>query len=137
MLSYEFNMDKKDFYDNELCDICSFELEEQIHIRSIALDILKNWNAYRQSGNDIQKEFLFSISELADFFYIRIDKQDEVRNLLIKAHKYFQKNKEKKGYSNISYNICGKIYFCLPNLLKIWPIVEKIILMSIYYTENK
>lgn len=133
MLTYEFDMDKEDFYNNQLCDLCYRDLEDQITIRSVALDILRNWNAYRKSGNDIMKEFLFSITELSDFFYIRIDKQEEFKTLLEKAHKYFQKNKEKNGYGNISYTLCGTIYFCVPNLLKQWPLTENIILMSIYY----
>ena len=137
MLSYDFDMNKKDFYDNELCKECSGELEDQIHIRTIALDLLRNWNAYRQSGNDIHKEFLFSITELADFFYIRIDKQIEFEEMLTKAHKYFQKNKGNHDFANISYNINGNIYFFMPNLLKVWPLVENIIVNSVYYIEKR
>lgn len=135
---YEFDMKQEDFYNNELCNKVSQDLEEQIKIRSIALELLQNWNGYREPGTEILKEFLFSITELGDYFYIRIDKQEEFVELLTQSHKYFHKNKEKYGYGNISYNICGKIYFCLPNLLnKNWPLLERIITLSIYYNEQK
>jgi hypothetical protein len=137
MLIYQFDMDKEDFYNHDLCDDISRDFEDQILIRTIALDILRNWNSYRKSGHDIMSEFLFSIDELSDFFYIRIDKYDEFRELLIKAHKFFQKKKDKYGYANISYKICGTIYFCVPNLLIQWPLVEQIILQSVYYTQER
>ena len=92
---YEFDMKQEDFYNNELCNKVSQDLEEQIKIRSIALELLQNWNGYREPGTEILKEFLFSITELGDYFYIRIDKQEEFVELLTQSHKYFHKNKEK------------------------------------------
>ena len=136
-MSYEFDVDKKDFYDDELYKMCAQDLEDQVNIRMIALDILKNWNTYRQSGNDIHQELLFSISELADFFYIRTDSQGEFKELLTEAHSYFQKNKGRYGYDNISYKICGNIYFCVPNLMKVWPIVDNMVALSVYYREKR
>jgi len=133
MLNYEYDEKIEDSFNNEMIHISSSELNDQISIRMLALDIFKNWNCHRKSGNEISKEFLFSIEELQDLFYIRVDKQELFHELLAKAHKCFQKKKERSGYHNISYMICGTIYFCVPNLLKIWWIVDQLIPLSIYY----
>ena len=132
-MNYEFDIYKNEMYKDEFFNQCQNDLESDINIRSVALDILKNWNMYRQSGNDIMKEYLFSLDELADFFFIRIDKQEEFKDLLIRAHHYFQNNKDQFLYENMSYEIGGTLYFCVPNLLKFWPLIENIVPISIYY----
>lgn len=135
-MTYEFDIARKDFFNDELCKFCTDVYEEQIAISSIALEMLKKWSAYRQSGNDIHQENLFSIGELADFFYIQIDRQDEFKNILEKAHKYFQKNKERHGYEPLSYKIGRTVYFSVPKLINIWPLMEKLIVLSIFYREG-
>lgn len=127
-----YNILIEDIHNYTAYDLSSSEIEKQIEIRMIALDLLKNWNAIRSSGNTINSEMLFSIEELSEFFYINKSKKNNFEDILVKLHNALSSSEDIKN-KFISYLIGDTIYFCVPNLMKLQWFIDRIIPLSNYY----
>jgi hypothetical protein len=99
-------------------------IENEIYIKSIFLDILKNHEPHEVQGIEITKENLLSLNELAKFFSIQKKLKGEFEEII------------KRYSSNVGWYINGDFYISLPKLISMRWVIEMIIPLTIFYLDK-